>query len=171
MRGARAPDLAMLVLLASAECWIGAQYHGCLVRTVCGETHNATCCAALNLGIQAQHLADERFQAAKLDNEEFVVGCGCHSQDLPPQHHNGIRTVDGEVRQSSASSALDFSVVTAEEEEDGIEGFAVNRLNLFLGNFSERDSGPSLEVDIVGKRECCQRCQWSAQEEVGIRAV
>lgn len=32
------------------------------------EIRNAAYCIALNLDIRAQHLADKRFQAAKLDN-------------------------------------------------------------------------------------------------------
>lgn len=38
------------------------------------EISNTTNCIALNFDIRAQHLADKRFQAAELYNEEFVVG-------------------------------------------------------------------------------------------------
>lgn len=43
---------------------------------MCGEISDTTDCIALNLDIRAQHLADKGFQAAKLNNEELVVGLG-----------------------------------------------------------------------------------------------
>lgn len=80
-------------------------------------------------------------------------------------------TVDGKVSEGSASSTLNLGVVAAEEEEDWIEGFAADGSNLFLGDFSERESGAPLKVNVVGKRECCQRGQRRAREEVGVRAI
>jgi len=47
--------------------------------------------------------------------------------------------------------------MAAEEEEDWIEGFAADGSDLFLGDFCERESGTPLKVNVVGKRECCQR--------------
>lgn len=38
------------------------------------KIRNAAHCIALNLDIRAQHLADEGFQTAELDDKEFVVG-------------------------------------------------------------------------------------------------
>jgi hypothetical protein len=38
------------------------------------EISDTTNCVALNLDVRAQHLADKRFQPAKLHNEELVVG-------------------------------------------------------------------------------------------------
>ena len=61
--------------------------------------------------------------------------------------------------------------MAAEEKEDWIEGFAADRSDFFLSDFCECESGASLEVDVVGKRECCQRGQRRAREEVGIRAI
>jgi hypothetical protein len=66
-----------------------------------GEIRNTAYCVALNLYVRAQHLADKRFQAAELDDEEFVVG------------------VDGKVSESSTGSALNFGIVAAEEEGRG----------------------------------------------------
>jgi len=39
-----------------------------------GEIRNTTHCVTLDLNVRTQHLADKRFQAAKLDNKELVVG-------------------------------------------------------------------------------------------------
>ena len=61
--------------------------------------------------------------------------------------------------------------MAAEQEEDWIEGFAADGSDLFLCDFCKCESGASLEVNVVGKRECCQRGQWRAREEVGIRAI
>ena len=61
--------------------------------------------------------------------------------------------------------------MAAEKEQDWIEGFATDGSDLFLRNFGKCESGASLEVDVVGKRECCQRGQWGTREEVGIRAI
>ena len=61
--------------------------------------------------------------------------------------------------------------MAAEEEEDWIEGFATDGSNLFLGDFGKCESGTSLKVNVVGKRECCQRGQRGAREEVGVRAI
>jgi len=47
--------------------------------------------------------------------------------------------------------------MAAEEEEDWIEGFAADGSDLFLSDFCERESGTPLKVNVVGKRECCQR--------------
>lgn len=38
------------------------------------EIRDAAHCITLNLDIRAQHLADERFQAAELNDEKLVVG-------------------------------------------------------------------------------------------------
>jgi len=61
--------------------------------------------------------------------------------------------------------------MTAEEEEDWIEGFATDWSDLFLSDFGKREGGAPLEVNVVGKRECCQRGQWGSREEVGIGAI
>jgi len=61
--------------------------------------------------------------------------------------------------------------MAAEEKEDWIEGFAADRPDLFLRDFCKCESGASLEVNVVGKRECCQRGQGRTREEVGIRAI
>jgi hypothetical protein len=92
-------------------------------------------------------------------------------QGLSSQHRLGIRTVDGKVSEGGASGTLNFGVMAAEEEENWIEGFAADRSNLLLGDFCKCESGAPLKVNIVGKRECCQRGQWGAREEVGIRAI
>lgn len=61
--------------------------------------------------------------------------------------------------------------MAAEEEEDRVEGFATDRPDLFLSDFCKREGGAALEVNVVGKRECCQRGQWRTREEVGVRAI
>lgn len=40
------------------------------------EIGYTTNCITLDLNIRAQHLADKGFQAAKLDDQELVVGLG-----------------------------------------------------------------------------------------------
>ena len=136
-----------------------------------GEIRNAAHRITLNLDVRAQHLADKRFQAAELDNKELVVGWWDRGQDPPSQHHYRILTVDGKVSESGAGSTLNFGIMAAEKEEDGIKGFAANGSDLFLSDFSKSKSGAPLEVDVVGKRECCQRGQRGTREEVGIRAI
>ena len=74
VRGIRAPDLAILVLLSSVYQLRNNSLSRSLVHTMGSEISNTTNCIALNFDIRAQHLADKRFQAAELYNEEFVVG-------------------------------------------------------------------------------------------------
>ena len=62
---------------------------------------------------------------------------------------NERRTVDSQVAQSSASCPLYLRVVTAEEEEDGIEGVAADVSHFFLCDFCKGQCGASLKVDIV----------------------
>ena len=71
-------------------------------------------------------------------------------------------TVNSKISESGTSSTLNLSVMAAEEEEDWIEGFTADRSNLFLCDLSKCKSGASLKVNVVGKRECCQRGQWRA---------
>jgi len=47
--------------------------------------------------------------------------------------------------------------MAAEEEEDWIEGFTADWSDLFLSDFGKRESSTPLKVNVVGKRECCQR--------------
>ena len=61
--------------------------------------------------------------------------------------------------------------MAAEEEENRIKGFTTNRSDLFLGDLCKCKRGAPLKVNIVGKGECCQRGQWGAGEEVGIRSI
>lgn len=73
VRGMRAPDLAILVLLSSTCRLSKRSILGGLVHTVGSEVGDTTNCIALDFNIRTQHLANEGFQAAKLDNEELVV--------------------------------------------------------------------------------------------------
>ena len=61
--------------------------------------------------------------------------------------------------------------MTAEEEEDWIEGFTTDRSDFFLSDLGKCESGTSLEVNVVGKGECGQRGQGRAREEIGVRAI
>jgi hypothetical protein len=88
-----------------------------------------------------------------------------------PRHHHGVHTIYGKVSKSSTGGTLDFGVMAAEEEEDWIKGFTTNGSDLFLGDFCKCKRGASLKVNVVGKGECCQRGQWGAREEVGIRPI
>jgi hypothetical protein len=90
---------------------------------------------------------------------------------MSSQRCHDVRTVDGKISKSGTSSTLDLGVMAAEEKEDRIKCFTTYGSDLFLGYFSECKSGASLEVNVVGKRECCQRGQWGAREEVGVRAI
>ena len=65
----------------------------------------------------------------------------------------------------------DASKKSAEEEEDGVEGVAADRPDLLLRDLSEGEGRAPLQVDIVGKRECGQRCKGRIPEEVGRGAV
>lgn len=62
------------------------------------------------------------------------------------------RTVNGQVTKRSASSTLYLGVLTAEEEEDGIEGIPAHGAHLLLSNFCKCECSTALKVDIVGKR-------------------
>ena len=74
VRGIRAPDLAILVLLSSAYQISGRSISRDPVRTMSCKIGDTTNCVTLHFDIRAQHLTDKRFQAAKLDDEKLVVG-------------------------------------------------------------------------------------------------
>ena len=88
-----------------------------------------------------------------------------------PRQRVLLRTINGQITQRRACSPLHFGVMAAEEEEDGVERVAANRANFLLGNFGKCKCGAALEVDVVRKRECSQRCKRRIPEEVGRRAV
>ena len=73
VRGTSAPDLAICVLFSSGVS--GASNKGVLYRlTVRGEIGDAADGIALDLDVWTEHLADKRLEAAKRDDEEFVLG-------------------------------------------------------------------------------------------------
>ena len=61
--------------------------------------------------------------------------------------------------------------MAAEEEEDGVECVAADLADLLLCNLGKGKCGTPLKVDIVGKRECCQRGEWGSLEEVGLCSI
>ena len=54
-------------------------------------------------------------------------------------------------------------VVTVEEVEDWIEGFAVDELGQSPHKIIKIPSDISLDLDAFGKCECCHRSQWKAR--------
>lgn len=71
-----------------------------------------------------------------------------------------LRTVHRQIAQRRTGCSLHLGVMAAEEEEDGIKSVSTNWPDFLLGDFSESKGGTALQVDIVGKREGCQRVQW-----------
>ena len=67
--GTKAPDLAIFVLLSSANSFIKNHCIGCMTtpRTMCCQVCHATNCIALNFNVGTEHLTNERFESAKLD--------------------------------------------------------------------------------------------------------
>ena len=45
-----------------------------------GKVRHASDSIALHLDVRAEHLADERLQAAELDDEQLVLGCNTFSK-------------------------------------------------------------------------------------------
>lgn len=55
-----------------------------------------------------------------------------------------IFTVHSKIAQSRAGSTLNFSVMAAQEEEDGIQCIAADRTDFLLSNFRKGKSGTAL---------------------------
>ena len=125
---------------------------------------------ALDLDVGAEHLADERFETAKLDDEQLVLGCRgislCTGSNISTQ-----LTVHGQVAKSGTCGPLDLGVMAGEEEEDGVEGVAADGADLLFSDLGKGERRATLEVDVVGKGECGQRGEWRPREEVGRGAV
>ena len=121
-----------------------------------GKIGHTTDGIALNLHIRTEHLPDERLETAKLYDEQLVIGC--HAKSATAKKYAwSIRTIYSQISQSRTGSPLHFGIMAAEEEEDGVERVPTDGTDLFLGDFGERERSATLEVDIVGKRECGQR--------------
>ena len=135
-----------------------------------GQVRNTPHGVALHFHVGAQHLPDERLETAKLYDEQLVVGC--HAKSATSKKYAwSIRTIYSEISQRRTGSPLHFGVMAAEEEEDGVERVAANRANFLLGNFGKCKCGAALEVDVVRKRECSQRCKRRIPEEVGSGTI
>lgn len=79
MRGTRAPDFAILVLLSSEACSCALQKmgngeNGVQELTVSSQVGHTSHRIALHFDIGAEHLPNKRFETAKLHDEELVVG-------------------------------------------------------------------------------------------------
>lgn len=61
------------------------------------------------------------------------------------------RTIYSKVSQSSACSPLNFRVMAAEEEENGVERIPTDRADFLLSDFGECECGAALEVNVVGE--------------------
>ena len=87
VRGTRAPDLAILVLLSSAQNGGGSEVRGKRHRqpslTMRSQIRHTTHCVALYLNVGTEHLPDERLKTAKLHDEQLVVGCRAASASKP----------------------------------------------------------------------------------------
>ena len=68
------------------------------------------------------------------------------------------RTVNRKIPKRCTGSSLNFCVMAAEEEENGIQGISANRTNLLFGDFCKGEGCTSLQVHIVREGERCQRC-------------
>src|SRR5438552_3924979 len=79
VRGTRAPDFAIFVLLSSeraCKATMKSFRHRRLVgseRTMSCQVCHAANRIALHFNIRTKHLADQRFKTTKLDNEQLVV--------------------------------------------------------------------------------------------------
>ena len=125
---------------------------------------------ALHFDVRAQHLADERLQTTKLDDEQLVLGY----EVLSLFNRSNISTqltVHGQVAKSGTCGPLDLGVMAREEEEDGVEGVAADRADLLFSDLGKGERRATLKVDVVGKGECGQRGEWRPREEVGRGAV
>ena len=77
VRGTRAPDFAIFVLLSSkgrAADELGPWTGNNVVPTVSCKVSHATDCVALHFNVGTEHLPDKWFEAPELDDEEFIVG-------------------------------------------------------------------------------------------------
>lgn len=107
---------------------------------------------ALDFYVWAKHLADQRLQTSKLDDEQLVIGLMVlgGKQKVLVQGTYGL-TVDCQISQCSTGRPLYLRIMATEQKEDRVESISPNGTNLFLGNFSESQSGTSLQVHIVGE--------------------
>lgn len=133
-------------------------------RQIC----NAANRVALHFNIWAQHLPDERFEAAQLHDEQLVLSCTRRVASTSAcTRARWVRTIYSEVPQSRTGSPLHFGVMATEEEEDGVEGVAAYGADLLLSDFGECERCAALKVDVVGKGECGQRGERRISEKVG----
>lgn len=61
-------------------------------------------------------------------------------------------TIDSQIPQSGARSALDFRIMATEEEEHGVECVPSDLTDLFLSDLSKGERSATLEVDVLGER-------------------
>ena len=101
-----------------------------------GQVRNTPHGVALHFHVGAQHLPDERFETAKLYDEQLVVGCHAKSATAKKNAWS-IRTIYSEISQRRTGSPLHFGVMAAEEEEDGVECIPANRTDFLLSDFGE----------------------------------
>ena len=74
VRGTRAPDLAILVLLSSETYEIWSVITQLKSRTMCSEVGHTSDGIALDLDVWAEHLANQGLETAEFDDEKLVVG-------------------------------------------------------------------------------------------------
>ena len=114
---------------------------------------------------------DKRPQAAEDDYATPIVVCGRWGQDSISRWHRKMPTISSKVFEGNAGSLLNTGVTTVEEAEDWTESTAFDASILFLRDFCKYNGGPSLKIDVFGKRECFQCRQWRAGEEIGIHTI
>jgi hypothetical protein len=94
-----------------------------------GQVGDASDGIALDLDVGRVHLLDEGSQATEGDNGDLVLGCGwlaaVDAVCVCMLRVDG-RTVDSQVAQGGARCSLDLEIRVLEQEQDGLEGIAVD---------------------------------------------
>jgi len=79
--------------------------------------------------------------------------------------------VDGEVAQGGTGGTLHLDVGVLEQEEDGLQGVAVDLSDISLCDLSKGQAGGALQVDVVGIDQGAEGAEGFAGEEVSLCAV
>lgn len=80
-------------------------------------------------------------------------------------------TVHSQIPQSRTRRPLYFGIMAAQEEQDRIQRIPSYLPDLLFRNLRKRQSGGTLEVDIVAKREGGEGGERGSGEKVGRRPV
>jgi hypothetical protein len=86
------------------------------------QISHTTDSVALDLNVWAEHLPNQRFQAAEFDDQQFVIRYSNFEAEITtkPNDERAPLTVHGQIAEGCAGGSLHFCVMTAEEEQDGV---------------------------------------------------